>query len=39
MPEDRVFISAGYGLGCTMLSITKGPDDSFTATESGRDST
>jgi outer membrane protein assembly factor BamB len=28
---DRVFISAGYGLGCALLQVTAGDDDKLTA--------
>jgi outer membrane protein assembly factor BamB len=31
MPGDRVFISAGYGVGCMMLHIAKGADGTLTA--------
>ena len=32
---DRVFISAGYGLGCVLLQVTAGDDDKLTAKKSG----
>lgn len=31
--QDRVFLSAGYGMGCQMLKITAAPDGTFVATE------
>jgi outer membrane protein assembly factor BamB len=31
LPGDRVFVSAGYGVGCTMLQISKGADGTLTA--------
>ncbi len=31
LPGDRVFLSAGYGVGCMMLHITKNADDTLTA--------
>ena len=30
---DRIFLSAGYGVGCVMLKIKTGPDGKHTATE------
>ena len=33
LPDDRVFISAGYGVGCVMLQIKAGSDGKLTATE------
>lgn len=31
LPGDRVFLSAGYAMGCALLQITKGADGTFTA--------
>jgi outer membrane protein assembly factor BamB len=33
LPGDRVFLSAGYGMGCTMLQIKATTDGKFTAEE------
>lgn len=33
IPSDRVFLSAGYGMGCLMLQIKAGPDGTLSATE------
>jgi len=33
LPGDRVFLSAGYGMGCAMLQIKPTPDGRFTAEE------
>lgn len=33
VPGDRLFLSAGYGMGCLMLQIKAGADDQLTATE------
>jgi len=33
VPGDRVFLSAGYGMGCLMLQIKAGTDDQLSATE------
>lgn len=33
LDADRVFLSAGYGMGCQMLKIHTGPDGTLTATE------
>lgn len=30
--EDRIFLSAGYGIGCTLLEIKSGADGKLTAT-------
>jgi outer membrane protein assembly factor BamB len=31
--ENRVFISAGYGMGCKLLEVTAGPDGALSITE------
>jgi len=33
LPGDRIFLSAGYGLGCQLLQISPGTDGKFTANE------
>lgn len=33
LSEDRVFLSAGYGMGCALLQIKAGPDGKLAATE------
>jgi outer membrane protein assembly factor BamB len=32
LPGDRVFLSAGYGIGCILLKIDAGPEGTLTAT-------
>jgi outer membrane protein assembly factor BamB len=31
LPDDRVFLSAGYGVGCVLLHVTRGSDGQWTA--------
>lgn len=33
LPGDRIFLSAGYGMGCQLLQISAGTEGKFTASE------
>ncbi|MES2595520.1 MAG: PQQ-binding-like beta-propeller repeat protein [Verrucomicrobiota bacterium] len=33
IPSDRIFLSAGYGMGCCMVQVKAGPDGKLAATE------